>query len=43
MPPDATPQNGGYMVAAYVVTGGIYLIYSLSLWIRARRASRSAK
>ena len=36
MPPEI-PDNGDYMVAAYVVAGGIYLIYALSLWIRARR------
>lgn len=36
MPPE-TPDNGGYMVAAYLVAGGIYLMYALSLWIRARR------
>ncbi|MEO8199943.1 MAG: hypothetical protein ABI679_05410 [Gemmatimonadota bacterium] len=42
MPPDATPQNGQYMVAAYVVTGAIYLLYALSLWIRARRALRGS-
>lgn len=31
------PQNGGYMVAAYVVTAVILASYALSLW---RRASR---
>jgi hypothetical protein len=34
MPPD----NGGYMVAAYVVTAGILGGYVLLLWRRARRA-----
>ena len=33
-----TPENGGYMVAAYLVAGVIYLTYSLTLWLRARRA-----
>ncbi|HUL69673.1 MAG TPA: hypothetical protein VLT17_05460 [Gemmatimonadales bacterium] len=32
------PANGGYMVAAYVIAAVIYVIYSLSLWTRARRA-----
>jgi hypothetical protein len=31
------PQNGGYMVAAYVVTAVILLAYAVSLY---RRASR---
>lgn len=35
-----TPQNGQYMVAAYVVAAVIYLVYSLTLWLRARRALR---
>ena len=37
MPPE-TPDNGQYMLAAYVITAGIYLLYALSLWIRVRRA-----
>jgi len=36
MPPD----NGSYMVAAYVVTAAILLGYAVSLWSRARRAVR---
>lgn len=36
-PEITTPDNGQYMVAAYIVAGAIYLIYALSLWIRARR------
>mgnify|MGYP001764024633 CR=1 FL=1 len=32
------PQNGGYMVAAYVVTAVILLAYAVSLY---RRATRS--
>jgi len=33
-----TPANGGYMVAAYIVAAVIYLGYTLTLWLRARRA-----
>jgi hypothetical protein len=36
MPPD----NGQYMVAAYVVAGLIYIAYTVSLFLRARRARR---
>jgi hypothetical protein len=32
-----TPDNGQYMVAAYAITAAIYLLYSLSLWLRSRR------
>jgi hypothetical protein len=39
MPPD-TPSNSEYMVAAYVVTGVIYLVYALSLWIRVRKSDK---
>jgi hypothetical protein len=38
-----TPQNGGYMVAAYIVASVIYLTYAVSLWLRARRAIREAE
>ena len=31
------PSNGGYMVAAYVVAGAIYVGYALVLWRKARR------
>ena len=31
------PQNGGYMVAAYVVTAVILLGYALSLYRRAKQ------
>jgi hypothetical protein len=34
MPPD----NGSYMVAAYVVTAVILVGYATSLWRRARKA-----
>ena len=37
MSPELTPDNGQYMIAAYVVAGAIYLVYALSLWIRARK------
>jgi hypothetical protein len=36
MPPD----NGQYLVAAYVVAGTIYLSYVISLIVRARRVRR---
>ncbi len=35
--PDA-PQNGQFMVAAYIVAAVIYLTYSLALYLRARSA-----
>jgi hypothetical protein len=34
------PDNGGYMIAAYVVAAAIYLGYAASLWRRGRRALR---
>jgi hypothetical protein len=34
------PQNGGYMIAAYVITGVIVVGYAVSLYLRARRALR---
>jgi len=36
-----TPQNGGYMIAAYVVVAAILVGYTLSLYLRARRSLRS--
>jgi hypothetical protein len=36
MPPD----NGGYMVAAYVLTAVILLGYAVGLWRRANKAVR---
>lgn len=33
-----TPENSGYMVAAYVIASAIYLTYSVTLWLRARKA-----
>lgn len=41
--PFETPQNGGFLVAAYVVAGVIYLAYAVTLWIRARAALRAAE
>jgi hypothetical protein len=34
MPP--TPDNGGYLVAAYTVAAVIYLSYAWRLWWKAR-------
>ena len=36
---DAVPQNGAYMVAAYVDAAVILLVYSLTLFRRSRRSS----
>lgn len=35
------PDNGGFMVAAYIVAGVIIVGYALSLYLRARRSLRS--
>lgn len=37
---ETVPQNGGFMIAAYIVTGVIVLGYALSLYLRARRSLR---
>jgi hypothetical protein len=34
------PQNGGYMIAAYILVGAILIGYTLSLYLRARRSLR---
>lgn len=34
------PENGGYMIAAYVLVAAILIGYTLSLYLRARRALR---
>ena len=34
------PENGGYMIAAYVVAAVINAGYALSLYLRARRSLR---
>jgi hypothetical protein len=38
-----TPQNGGYMEAAYIAAALIYLTYSFTLWLRARKALEGVK
>jgi len=40
--PFETPQNGGFLTAAYTVAAVIYLAYAVSLWVRASRAMREA-
>ena len=37
------PDNGKYMVAGYVVATIIYLCYTISLFVRARRAERGER
>ena len=39
MPPE-TPANGQYMMAAYIITGAIYLLFAISLWIRVRKSDK---
>lgn len=34
--PETIPQNAGYMVAAYIVTAIIVLVYTVSLYRRTR-------
>ena len=36
----APPQNGGYMIAAYILAGVILIGYTISLYLRARRGLR---
>lgn len=36
MPPE-TPQNAGYMIAAYVLTAVVLVGYAVALWRRARK------
>jgi hypothetical protein len=38
--PAETPQNAGYMIAAYVVAPVILVGYLASLWRRVRRSLR---
>jgi len=40
--PFETPQNGGFLAAAYIVAAVIYLGYAATLFLRARRAMRAA-
>jgi hypothetical protein len=35
------PQNGGYMIAAYIIVAVILGGYALSLYLRARRSLRA--
>lgn len=39
--PETVPQNGGYMIAAYIITAVILTGYALSLYVRARRSLRA--
>jgi len=39
--PNTVPQNGGYMIAAYVAAAVILIGYTLSLYLRARRSFRA--
>jgi hypothetical protein len=34
------PENGQYLIAAYIVAGVIYLSYAVALVLRARRVRR---
>jgi hypothetical protein len=34
--PAEPPSNGGYLVAAYIVTAVILVTYWIRLWLRAR-------
>lgn len=34
------PDNGGYMIAAYVVAAVVVLVYAVSLLVRLRKLSR---
>lgn len=40
--PFSTPDNGGFLLAAYAVAAVIYLGYAVSLWKRASAAEREA-
>ncbi len=35
------PENGGYMIAAYIVVAVILIGYTLSLYLRAGRSLRA--
>jgi len=39
--PESVPQNGGYLIAAYVIVAVILAGYALSLYLRARRSLRA--
>jgi uncharacterized membrane protein YczE len=38
--PETVPQNGSYMIAAYILVGVILIGYAVSLYLRARRSLR---
>ena len=40
--PFETPQNGGFLTAAYVVAAVIYLVYAVTLFVRSGAALRAA-
>jgi len=40
MTPDAIPQTGGYMIAAYIVAAVIMLGYTVVLWRRGSKVVR---
>jgi hypothetical protein len=41
MTPDAIPQTGGYMIAAYIVAAVILLAYTIVLWQRGSARTKS--
>jgi len=34
-----TPQNTGYLIAAYVVAAAVLVTYAVALWLRTRRTT----
>ncbi len=38
--PETVPQNGNYMIVAYILVGVILVGYAVSLYLRARRSLR---
>lgn len=39
----STPENAGYMIAAYIIATVIYLGYTISLWRRGRAMLKSGE
>ncbi len=37
----STPDNAGYMIAAYIIATVIYVGYTISLWRRGRAVLKS--
>lgn len=35
------PENGGYLIAAYVVAAAVVLVYAVSLFVRLRKIRRA--